>query len=128
MTQQQICFADIAIATSRYYGIESRELSTRSCARRTCRPRWVAIHLARELTPMSLHALGDKFHRDHSTILYGQRRAAELLEQDPDFSLAVGAVREILDHATPFRKIIYSQTAQLRAAQPLAGDLAATAG
>ena len=126
MSQQQICFADIAIATSRYFGIESRQLFSRSRARRACRRRWVAIHLARELTPLSLPQLGEKFHRDHTTILCGERRAAQLIEQDADFSRDVIAVRSILQQATPFRKIMFDLSASIRAAQIIPSDLAGT--
>ena len=47
-------------------------------------PRQVAMHLARELTDASLPRIGRHFGRDHTTVLYADRKLRERVEQDPE--------------------------------------------
>ena len=46
-------------------------------------PRHVAMHLARELTGASLLTIGRHFGRDHTTVIYADRRLRQQIRDDP---------------------------------------------
>lgn len=54
------------------------EIMGRSQYRRIARARQSAMALAREFTKLSLPQIGRKFKRDHTTILHGVRKIADL--------------------------------------------------
>lgn len=54
------------------------EIMGRSQYRRIARARQLAMTLAREFTKLSLPQIGRKFKRDHTTILHGVRKIADL--------------------------------------------------
>ena len=61
--------------------------------RRVLLPRQVGMYLARQLTGLSLEAIGAYFGgRDHSTVLHACRKVEQALGRDPVLS---GAVREL---------------------------------
>lgn len=49
------------------------------------RVRFVACHLARKHTGFSFAQIGHAYNRDHTTVQHAVKRAADLLEADPDF-------------------------------------------
>jgi chromosomal replication initiator protein len=53
-------------------------------------PRQVAMYLARRHTGMSLADVGREFSgRDHATVLYAERKAAEMIGADPQLAATV---------------------------------------
>lgn len=57
--------------------------------------RQVAMYAARELTPLSYPALGRRFNRDHTTIIYGCKKVARMMAEDASFAAKVrGIMRE----------------------------------
>jgi chromosomal replication initiator protein len=53
-------------------------------------PRQLAMYLARRHTALSLAEVGKEFGgRDHATVLYAERKIAELVETDPALRAAV---------------------------------------
>lgn len=93
MPSTRYSYDDIARAISRHFGIVPQQLSSTSRKRRRCMMRWAAIHLARRFTKLSLPQLGDRLHRDHTTIMHGAARALELIEsRDPKFRSDLAAI------------------------------------
>ncbi|MEA2273420.1 MAG: chromosomal replication initiator protein [Solirubrobacteraceae bacterium] len=75
--------ADIQAATCETFGISREELLSAGRTARVVWPRQVAMHLTRELTDLSLPAIGDAFGgRDHSTVLHACRRATGRVASD----------------------------------------------
>ena len=65
------------------YGITVDELVSGGRSARIAWPRQVAMYLCREHTSQSLPAIGRAFGgRDHSTVMYANRKAAERLARD----------------------------------------------
>lgn len=64
---------DIAHAVAATYGIDMAELRGESRKARFAHPRQVAMFLMRELTALSLPAIGSFFARDHTTVLHACR-------------------------------------------------------
>ncbi len=86
---------EIASATARHFSLRAKDLRSASRRRAVVRARGVAMYLARELTGTSLHQIGVFFGgRDHTTVLHGCRRTAELLETEPSIRQAVQQVRQ----------------------------------
>ncbi|RAV32865.1 chromosomal replication initiator protein DnaA [Corynebacterium heidelbergense] len=66
-----------------YYTLTTEELLGKGRSRKVAHARQVAIYLCRELTDLSLPKLGVEFGgRDHSTVLYAERRIRESLNED----------------------------------------------
>ena len=75
---------DIVRVVCRRYRLGAEELRSTSRSRRVMVPRQVAMYLARRHTELSLAEVGREFSgRDHATVLYAERKVAELIEADP---------------------------------------------
>lgn len=65
-------------------------------------PRFVAIYLCRELTPMSLPQIGRLFgKRDHTSIMYALRRVADRMAREPDEAVAIRSLASEIAAAAP---------------------------
>ncbi len=68
-----------------YYKIRMTDLLSKRRSRSVARPRQVAMALSKELTSHSLPEIGKAFGgRDHTTVLHGCRKIAELRESDAE--------------------------------------------
>ena len=78
-----VTLQNIQKTVAEYYKIRVADLLSKSRVRTLARPRQIAMTLAKELTDHSLPEIGDAFGgRDHTTVLHGCRKVAELKEQD----------------------------------------------
>ncbi len=74
---------NIQKTVAEYYKIRTSDLLSSKRSRTIARPRQVAMTLAKELTNHSLPEIGEAFGgRDHTTVLYANRKVAELKESD----------------------------------------------
>ncbi len=72
-------------AVSDHYSTSSQALRGKRRTKSVSFPRQVAIYLSRELTNLSLKAIGKAFGgRDHSTILHDYEKIKSLIEHDTD--------------------------------------------
>jgi len=70
-------------AVAQEFGLTADEVISRRCSLKYTIPRFVAIGLMIELTPMSIPAIGRRLGgRDHSTIVSGRRRIYAMLESE----------------------------------------------
>jgi chromosomal replication initiator protein len=99
-----VSVADIQAAACETFGISHEELLSQGRSPRIVWPRQVAMHLTRELTDLSLPAIGEAFGgRDHSTVLHSCRRAAERLSSDAEAAQDVRALTDSLSTGTADR-------------------------
>jgi len=78
-----ITIENIQKTVAEYYKIRISDLHSNSRSRSITRPRQVAMALSKELTNHSLPEIGNAFGgRDHTTVLHGCRKIAELRESD----------------------------------------------
>ncbi len=78
-----VTIENIQKTVAEYYKIRSSDLLSNRRSRSITRPRQLAMALAKELTNHSLPEIGDAFGgRDHTTVLHGCRKIAELRESD----------------------------------------------
>jgi chromosomal replication initiator protein len=88
---------EIMDAVSKHFGVGLKELTGRGRSQAIARPRQVAMYLIREETEASLPEIGDMLGgRDHTTILYGCDRIADLIEQEADLRREVLTLRQRL--------------------------------
>ena len=95
---------EVVEAVARASGLDRKDLFGCRRTRRLARARQLAMFLVRDLCPgASLHAIGHLLNRDHTTVLYGCRRAASLLERDEVFRQRREEARRYLAPTTPGR-------------------------
>lgn len=86
---------DLAAATARYFSLKLSELRSPSRRRAVVTARGVAMYLARQLSGKSLEQIGRYFGgRDHTTVMHGCRKTAELLKTDPTVTRAIQQLQE----------------------------------
>jgi chromosomal replication initiator protein len=89
--------AQIVEEVAHHFDIEVTALKGHSRRRVVARPRQVAMYLIREETGASLPQIGALLGgRDHSTILYGYERIADLIEKDTEFRREIITLRQEL--------------------------------
>jgi chromosomal replication initiator protein len=84
----QISAAVIMAATAEYFDTSLEELRGPGKTRALAQSRQIAMYLCRELTDLSLPKIGQAFGRDHTTVMYAQRK---ILNE-------MGDRREVFDH------------------------------
>ncbi|BBZ46615.1 chromosomal replication initiator protein DnaA [Mycobacterium parmense] len=84
----QISAATIMAATAEYFDTTVEELRGPGKTRALAQSRQIAMYLCRELTDLSLPKIGQAFGRDHTTVMYAERKVrGEMAER-----------REVFDH------------------------------
>lgn len=95
--QRGMTVEHIIQAVSQQFEVDEKRLLSRERSRQVALPRQVAMYLMREETSASLPAIGNALGgRDHTTVMYGCDKIAELLETDEALRRQVFAVRETL--------------------------------
>ena len=88
VSTMQISAATIMAATAEYFDTTVEELRGPGKTRALAQSRQIAMYLCRELTDLSLPKIGQAFGRDHTTVMYAQRKIlSEMAER-----------REVFDH------------------------------
>ena len=86
MRVQAVNMDNIRKVVAEYYDITVKDLMGRKRTRNIARPRQVAMALSRELTGDSFPDIGQSFGgRDHTTVMHGCDKVAELRAADPAF-------------------------------------------
>ena len=81
---RQLTTEHIQKTVADYFKIKVADMHSKKRTRVIARPRQVAMFLAKDLTPLSLPAIGEAFGgRDHTTVLHACRTIAELRLNDP---------------------------------------------
>ena len=83
LQERTITIENIQKTVAEYYKIRTSDLHSNRRSRSITRPRQLAMALSKELTNHSLPEIGAAFGgRDHTTVLHGCRKIAELRESD----------------------------------------------
>jgi chromosomal replication initiator protein len=79
------------------FGIPLDRMLGKDRSREVALPRQIAMYLLREETNISLPQIGDTLGgRDHTTVIYGCEKIADLLERDDRLRRRIGEIREHL--------------------------------
>jgi chromosomal replication initiator protein len=71
----------IIAQTAAYFGVSIDDLTGPSRGRHLVLARQISMYLCRELTSMSLPQIGKEFGRDHTTVMYADRKINQLLAE-----------------------------------------------
>ncbi len=83
---RQVSIENIQKTVSDYYKIKVSDMFSQRRTRNIARPRQMAMHLAKELTDLSLPEIGQAFGgRDHTTVLHAYRKIEELKNTEPEY-------------------------------------------
>ncbi|WP_219905114.1 chromosomal replication initiator protein DnaA [Pseudothauera lacus] len=94
---RQLTIEHIQKTVADYYKIKVADMHSKKRTRVVARPRQVAMWLAKDLTPMSLPAIGEAFGgRDHTTVLHACRTIADLRQGDPQLNHDVHVLTQVL--------------------------------
>jgi hypothetical protein len=93
MTPKAVRIADILYAVVDHFGVSKRTILSARRSRSISRPRQVAMFLAKELTYLSLPQIGRQFGKDHTTVIHGARKIAELVANGDPIAADVAAIR-----------------------------------
>ena len=96
-TSARLGIPRIQEVVARYYGKKVSDLRARTWTKSTSKARQVAMFLCRELTSHSLAEIGSLFGgKDHSTVVYGQKRIEQGLADDEVLRSEVESLRRLL--------------------------------
>ena len=85
----------VARAVAVRFGLTLRDLRSDTRRQTVAEPRHLAMHLARDLTGLSFHAIGVYFGgRDPATVRHACKAAATRLAADPSLAAALAAIRQ----------------------------------
>jgi len=93
---KNISIENIIYAVANYYRISENQILSRKRTKEIAFARQVAMHLAKELTPLTLESIGLNFGgKDHATVLYANNIISNLIKKDKD---VLNQILEIKDH------------------------------
>ena len=99
LQDRTITIENIQKTVAEYYKIRTTDLLSNRRSRSITRPRQLAMALSKELTNHSLPEIGAAFGgRDHTTILHGCRKIAELRESDTKIDEDYKNMIRVLSH------------------------------
>ena len=79
----EISAAIIMAVTAQYFSVSLDDLCGTSRSRVLVTARQIAMYLCRELTELSLPKIGQHFGRDHTTVMYADRKIRTLMAERP---------------------------------------------
>lgn len=107
---------EIQKAVAERFGTRLVDMTSHRRAQSVCRPRQVAMYVARVLTPLSLPQIGRHFgNRDHTTVLHAIRIVPALVEVDRDIAMALADVLAALAPPDDPNQLTLPITAQVSA-------------
>ncbi|XZG70276.1 chromosomal replication initiator protein DnaA [Chitinibacteraceae bacterium HSL-7] len=94
---RQISVENIQKTVADYYKIKIADMHSKKRTRDVARPRQIAMALTKEITQMSLPAIGEAFGgRDHTTVLHACRTVEDLRQNDTDLAHQYGLLLQML--------------------------------
>ena len=95
-----VSIEDIKVTVAKHFKLAPEVLVGRKRTSAIALPRQVAMYIARVLTNMSLADIGSCFgKRDHTTVIHGCDKIAEMLKTKPDFKALVDRIVEEIKQA-----------------------------
>jgi chromosomal replication initiator protein len=94
---RQVSVENIQKTVADFYKIKIADMHSKKRTRDIARPRQIAMALTKELTQMSLPAIGEAFGgRDHTTVLHACRTIEEMRGSDSEIAHQYGVLLQML--------------------------------
>ncbi len=82
-------------AVAGYFGLKPTQLKSKSNTRRIAQPRQIAMYICKEVTGLSLPAIGKDFGgKHHTTVLHSIRKIQEMKKKDSEIAASVNKVMQ----------------------------------
>jgi chromosomal replication initiator protein len=95
--QRLVSMDNIQKMVADFYRIKVTDLHAKKRTRDVARPRQIAMALAKELTQMSLPAIGAAFGgRDHTTVLHAVKKVEELRQSDTQLNHDYNVIKQMI--------------------------------
>ena len=75
---------DIITETAKFFGLSATQLRGKTKTRPVSHARQLAMYLCREFTSLSLPKIGAEFGKDHTTVMYAERKIGKEMSKDRD--------------------------------------------
>jgi chromosomal replication initiator protein len=99
---EKVTIEHVIETVATYYHVTVDGLRSNSRSRTVAFPRQMAMYLARTETGLSYPQIGERLgNRDHTTILYGYEKIAELLETDDNIRRDILEIKAVLYDSVP---------------------------
>jgi chromosomal replication initiator protein len=95
-TSSNLSIETIQKEVSAYFSIKVADLKGSKRHKAVARPRQIAMYLCRKLTGSSFPEIGQRFGKDHSTVISAYRKVEELVEKDLGVRTAVQSLERQL--------------------------------
>lgn len=90
--------------------------------------RFAAYKLARDMTNYSLPTIGRVYHRDHTTVMHGLKRANKMLAENAHFTTRYSKAKELVSAVPVERPSLPEDNARFMAAYEAFSKMAAIFG
>lgn len=105
--KSKFTFRDIEAAACAFFQCRRAELFNCRPSKKESRRRFIVVHLARLLTPLSLPQIAERCgYGDHTVALNAQCRALSLIASDAAFALEVLGVTQMLFRLPSTRELV----------------------
>lgn len=95
---KRVRIEDIQRVVSRHFNVSRQELVSNRRTRVIVKPRQVAMHLAKTMTPRSFPEIGRRFcGRDHTTVLHAVQKIEDLMNKDSKLSHEVELLKRLIN-------------------------------
>ncbi len=92
----ELSIAEIQSFIASYFDISIEDILSHRRAMRIQLPRQIAMYLTRAITSNSSTVIGQRFYRDHSTILHSVRKIERLIKRGESFAAEIAIIMEKL--------------------------------
>lgn len=108
---------DILTVVARGHNMTVERMLYRQRTSELVRPRQIAMKIARDITKLSLPAIGARFGMDHTTVIHSVRLVEKKMKEDPEFQAEVLALQRAC-----LNRVIERQKVQVAASAPIAAS------
>ena len=96
---KRLSIADIQKEVESYYKVSHSDLIGKKRTRDIIYARQVALYLCREMLDLPFKAIGDKFNKDHSTVIYSVTNVEEKMKESREMREEIDNIKNLIRNA-----------------------------
>ena len=96
---KRLSIADIQKEVESYYKVSHSDLIGKKRTRDIIYARQVALYLCREMLDLPYKAIGDKFNKDHSTVIYSVTNVEEKMKESREMREEIDNIKHLIRNA-----------------------------
>jgi chromosomal replication initiation ATPase DnaA len=93
--------ANVSDQVAREFRLRSHDLQSRSREQRTAFARQLAMYFCRKITGASFESIGERFNRDHSTVIHAYQLIERRIARDAAFRLLIAKLEGRITRTMP---------------------------